>query len=107
MLSNAYFLAKFRFDTAENEPAKILQNLPISGIPGAREDELRAREARAVHAELAAREARAVQGELEATKAENYQLRVEVHASPFFFSSRALFRHGFDFGRAASGSCQL
>ena len=23
MLSNAYFLAKFRFDTAENEPAKI------------------------------------------------------------------------------------
>ena len=29
MLSNAYFLAKFRFDTAENEPAKIFQNLPI------------------------------------------------------------------------------
>ena len=26
MLSNAYFLAKFRFDTAENEPAKILKN---------------------------------------------------------------------------------
>ena len=26
MLSNAYFLAKFRFDTAENEPAKNLQN---------------------------------------------------------------------------------
>ena len=26
MLPNAYFLAKFRFDTAENEPAKILQN---------------------------------------------------------------------------------
>ena len=25
MLSNAYFLAKFRFDTAENEPAKHLQ----------------------------------------------------------------------------------
>ena len=25
MLSNAYFLAKFRFDTAENEPAKKLQ----------------------------------------------------------------------------------
>ena len=25
MLSNAYFLAKFRFDTAENEPAKICQ----------------------------------------------------------------------------------
>ena len=26
MLTNAYFLAKFRFDTAENEPAKKLQN---------------------------------------------------------------------------------
>ena len=26
MLSNAYFLAKFRFDTAENEPAKNLEN---------------------------------------------------------------------------------
>ena len=26
MLSNAYFLAKFRFDTAENEPASNLQN---------------------------------------------------------------------------------
>ena len=25
MLSNAYFLAKFRFDTAENEPAKFFQ----------------------------------------------------------------------------------
>ena len=25
MLSNAYFLAKFRFDTAETEPAKKLQ----------------------------------------------------------------------------------
>ena len=25
MLSSAYFLAKFRFDTAENEPAKNLQ----------------------------------------------------------------------------------
>ena len=54
MLSNAYFIAKFRFDTAENEPAKNLQNLnfckkmlilqaaPISqtrrteGSPGAR-----------------------------------------------------------------------
>ena len=35
MLSNAYFLAKFRFDTAENEPAKNLQNfanLPISSL---------------------------------------------------------------------------
>ena len=27
MLSNAYFLAKFRFDTAENEPAKNLKFL--------------------------------------------------------------------------------
>ena len=27
MLLNAYFLTKFRFDTAENEPAKNLQNL--------------------------------------------------------------------------------
>ena len=26
MLSNAYFLAKFRFDTAENEPAKNCKN---------------------------------------------------------------------------------
>ena len=26
MLSNAYLLAKIRFDTAENEPAKNLQN---------------------------------------------------------------------------------
>ena len=26
MLSNAYFLAKIRFDTAENEPAKKMQN---------------------------------------------------------------------------------
>ena len=30
MLSNAYFLAKFRFDTAENEPAKNLQICKIS-----------------------------------------------------------------------------
>ena len=42
MLSNAYFLAKFRFDTAENEPAKNLQNvakkkanLPNRPCPGA------------------------------------------------------------------------
>ena len=32
MLSNAYFLAKFRFDTAENEPAKNLQILLIFPI---------------------------------------------------------------------------
>ena len=29
MLSNAYFLAKFRFDTAENEPYKVYKILPI------------------------------------------------------------------------------
>ena len=35
MLSNAYFLAKFRFDTAENEPAKNLQNFAkkIANLP--------------------------------------------------------------------------
>ena len=33
MLSNAYFLAKFRFDTAENEPAKNLQNFPNFANP--------------------------------------------------------------------------
>ena len=30
MLSNAYFLVNFRFDTAENELAKHLQNLAIN-----------------------------------------------------------------------------
>ena len=30
MLSNAYFLTKFRFDTAENEPAKKLQNFKFA-----------------------------------------------------------------------------
>ena len=33
MLPNAYFLAKFRFDTAENEPAKILQNFANRRTP--------------------------------------------------------------------------
>ena len=32
MLSNAHFLAKFRFDKAENEPGKNLQNLLIFPI---------------------------------------------------------------------------
>ena len=32
MLSNAYFLAQFRFDTAENEPAKNLQTSAIFPI---------------------------------------------------------------------------
>ena len=39
MLSNAYFLAKFRFDTAENEPAKNLQkfaNFPNFANPNHR-----------------------------------------------------------------------
>ena len=40
MLSNAYFLVKFRFHTAENEPAKTLQNFasrfPRSGLRAAR-----------------------------------------------------------------------
>ena len=38
MLSSAYFLAKFRFDTAENEPAKNLQtsaDLPNFANPNA------------------------------------------------------------------------
>ena len=37
MLSNAYFdyfLAKFRFDTAENEPAKKLQNFAKRALQG-------------------------------------------------------------------------
>ena len=33
MLSNAYFLAKFRFGTAENEPAKNLQNFAKINLP--------------------------------------------------------------------------
>ena len=33
MLSNAYFLAKFHFDTAENEPAKKLQNIFLQNFP--------------------------------------------------------------------------
>ena len=37
MLSNAYFLAQFRFDTAENEPAKICKQLLI-GIERALRD---------------------------------------------------------------------
>ena len=42
MLSNAYFLAKFRFDTAENEPAKKLQNFANFGVRAARQDALAA-----------------------------------------------------------------
>ena len=36
MLSNAYFLAKFRFDTSENEPAKNLLKFCQAGEQGAR-----------------------------------------------------------------------
>ena len=32
MLSNAYFLANFRFDTAENEPAKNFANFEFSNF---------------------------------------------------------------------------
>ena len=52
MLSNAYFLAKFRFDTAENEPAKNLQNLqefPNYGRADARPDRAVGRGAAATH----------------------------------------------------------
>ena len=38
MLSNAYFLAKFRFDTAENEPAKNLKNFRKMGTSSAPPD---------------------------------------------------------------------
>ena len=38
MPSNAYFLAKFRFDTAENEPAKNLQNFRKMHLPAALRD---------------------------------------------------------------------
>ena len=51
MQSNAYFLAKFRFDTAENEPAKNLQNFPNfansadpNALPGRRPDRPRGTE---------------------------------------------------------------
>ena len=56
MLSKAYFLAKFRFDTAENEPAKNLQNIanfanlnpqPLSGPRAPRARGARARGASA------------------------------------------------------------
>ena len=36
MLSNAYFLARFRFDTAENEPAKSLQK--FANFPSAADE---------------------------------------------------------------------
>ena len=68
MLSNAYFLAKFRFDTAENEPAENLQNFvkianfadpnPLTlqpGVPHA--DRLRGPSARAPGPERPARRA--------------------------------------------------
>ena len=43
-LSNAYFLAKFRFDTAENEPCKVcplsVYSFPRSVLAGAGESSL-------------------------------------------------------------------
>ena len=68
MLSNAYFLAKFRFDTAENEPAKNLQKfgdfpnfsvqtpttVPASLRSGDRGEELRSRPGWTGRAELRA-----------------------------------------------------
>ena len=39
MLSNAYFLAKFRLDTAENEPAKNLQKFANFADPNPLTDE--------------------------------------------------------------------
>ena len=57
MLSNAHFLAKFRFDTAENEPAKNLQKLLTLltlGAPRERHPP-RDRAAQAVQGEPAAR----------------------------------------------------
>ena len=60
MLSNAYFLAKFRFDTAENEPAKnfakIYANVDSHSKP--RDAEVAAAAARAAQAERAERRAR-------------------------------------------------
>ena len=53
MLSNAYFLAKFRFDTAENEPAKNLHNFAkkIANFPNFAALDLRGAEVQ-VRAEL-------------------------------------------------------
>ena len=54
MLSNAYFLAKFRFDTADNEPAKKLQNFanfPNFANPNARFPDRRGRDQRAAQAD--------------------------------------------------------
>ena len=43
MQSNAYFLAKFRFDTAENEPAKNLPNFAKKNAKFANSTEVPAR----------------------------------------------------------------
>ena len=45
MLSNAYFLAKFRFDTAENEPSKVCR-IPSIQVRAARGAAARGRDAR-------------------------------------------------------------
>ena len=57
MLSNAYFLAKFCFDTAENEPAKNSQNFrnfAIFANIGARSSPVRRHTAKETEKELAA-----------------------------------------------------
>ena len=60
MLSNAYFLAKFRFDTAENEPAKNLQNFAkkIANFPNFADPNLEKAQVRALAAGRGAPRAR-------------------------------------------------
>ena len=55
MLSNAYFLAKFRFDTAENEPAKNLQILQIKNLADRNPPDLQAQPAEATALEKRSR----------------------------------------------------
>ena len=65
MLSNAYFLAKFRFDTAENDPAKNCNVLLILKIRLALEREA----------------ARGVEGMLQAAASSAFQRVVSVTES--------------------------
>ena len=61
MLSSAYFLAKFRFDTAENEPAKNLQNFKFANFSQSSWSQAleKAQEARLQHLSAASAEERA------------------------------------------------
>ena len=72
MLSNAYFLAKFRFDTAENEPAQKLQIDSPRGSNQRLGVELRDfwEQARAQREAARAREAEAVEREAAGAAAE-------------------------------------